>query len=776
MLQVMDSRNANSFRSQYCPLTRTRYFSRAVLAIAVVLVWLSLAGVCVSGQTASELSGQTAFRVRTGFDAPLNADHGWAGGLNETVTIYADQPFRVRFEVETGPQLGGMPFRLQARRNEAEWAYVEAHDFPYPTRELDLDLEEMPVGGTPAGWLVEQGNTAGVVVGQMNEGDKLLRMQAGEQPLIVVHSPSWEVTEFAAEIQLFPGNETGAGFVFAYTDPQNFSQVFLDASSGAIRVSQILNGIESVVAEENASISTGQWVSLEIDLENEEVEINFENDTLEFATEMGTSTPSSKIGFFLPSGGVANFRDIAIEGEAKTPPISIVSSPGFKNGEVTTNLLTASTTPFQPGAGISLSGQTPPWSGGMGHSEFEWALVVRRFADGAIINQEGDRFELRMVAADGLTLNSKENPTLQLTIPPGHLGGTFVETPGRIGPWKASNGDLYFIMEPTETDNLFMMVKSTDMGMTWREVDAANRPETNDLEAVDARQEGDTIYILHQVTESARLHAFRTSDHPTHPDSWAITDELAAEADSMAQAASLVVRSDGSMVAFYVGQTLHYNIRSAEGVWGNQVIIDQDALAAAGPHAVVGTDDTVHLAYYRVDGILWYRRLPADGTLTGARFLASGAGASRAVYGAVLPLVYLPETGIVVVIYRLADGYLWERRIDKSATITEPVKVSDRPVVTDAVDSQQAGADAVLDEQTVRVLFIDEETRSIFSTHDRGGWQPARLEIEDILGSWVRGNLYTSPDGVKVYGFAYDAGSNGGAGMNRYGEMELTEP
>lgn len=766
----MYSRNAIPVRSRYRPLIRTRFFPLVpvVLALAVVPVWLSLASGCGSGQT--------AFRVRTGFDAPLNADHGWAGGLNETATIYADQPFRVRFEVETGPQLGGMPFRLQARRNEAEWAYVEAHDFPYPTREFDLDLEEMPVGRTPAGWSVEQGNTAGVVVGQMNERRKLLRMQAGEQPLIVVHSSGWEVTELTAEIQLFPGNQTGAGFVFAYTDPQNFSRVFLDASSGAIRVSQILNGAESVVAEENASIPTGQWVSLEIDLEDERVEINFENDTLEFATEMGTSTPSSKIGFFLPSGGVANFRDIAIEGEAKTPPISIVSSPGFKNGEVTTNLLTASTTPFQPGAGVALSGQTPPWSGGMGHSEFEWALVVRRFADGAIINQEGDRFELRMVAADGRTLNSKENPTLQLTIPPGHLGGTFVETPGRIGPWKASNGDLYFIMEPTETDNLFMMVKSTDMGMTWREVDAANRPETNDLEAVDARQEGDTIYILHQVTESTRLHAFRTSDHPTHPDTWAITDELAAEADSMAQATSLVVRSDGSMVAFYVGQTLHYNIRSAEGVWGNQVIIDQDALAAAGPHAVVGTDDTVHLAYYRVDGTLWYRRLPADGTLTGAQLLASGAGASRAVYGAVLPLVYLPETGTVVVIYRLADGYLWERRIDKSATITEPVKVSDRPVVTDAVDSQQAGADPVLDEQTVRVLFIDEETRSIFSTHDRGGWQPARLEIEDILGSWVRGNLYTSPDGVKVYGFVYDAGSNGGAGMNRYGELELTEP
>jgi hypothetical protein len=48
--------------------------------------------------------------------------------------------------------------------------------------------------------------------------------------------------------------------------------------------------------------------------------------------------------------------------------------------------------------------------------------------------------------------------------------------------------------------------------------------------------------------------------------------------------------------------------------------------------------------------------------------------------------------------------------------------------------------------------------------------------VGDILGSWVRGNLYTNADGAKVYGFVYDAGSDGGAGMNRYGEIELGRP
>ena len=103
----------------------------------------------------------------------------------------------------------------------------------------------------------------------------------------------------------------------------------------------------------------------------------------------------------------------------------------------------------------------------------------------------------------------------------------------------------------------------------------------------------------------------------------------------------------------------------------------------------------------------------------------------------------------------------------------DPVKITDLKVVTDAVDSQQAGADAVLDSEAVHVLLIEESSRSIFSTHDKGGWQPARIQVNNILGSWVRGNVYTRSAGMRVYGYIYDAGSEGGAGMNRFGELVL---
>jgi hypothetical protein len=364
---------------------------------------------------------------------------------------------------------------------------------------------------------------------------------------------------------------------------------------------------------------------------------------------------------------------------------------------------------------------------------------------------------------------------LRLSIPPAHVGGTFVETPGRIGPWQASNGDLYFIMEPAETDNVFMIIKSTDNGSTWREIDAANRPRTNDLESVDSRLVGDTIHIIHQVTRSSRYHAFRTSDHPTHPDTWATRDELAGSVDAIAQNATMVVRSDGSIVAFYLGEEKnHYSIRSSEGTWSQVRTLDPDLPPNhAGPQAVLGANDTIHLAYYGTDGTIWYRRFLSDGTLTPRQLLATGAGTSRAEYGAVLPLLFIPQKNEVVIIYRLASGNLWERRIVNEAPPTDAVMLTDLKVVTDAVDSQQPGADATLDGETVYVLFIEESSQSIFSTHDNGGWQPAKLQVDNILGSWVRGNVYIRKDGVRVYGYIYDAGSDGGAGMNRFGELVL---
>jgi len=75
----------------------------------------------------------------------------------------------------------------------------------------------------------------------------------------------------------------------------------------------------------------------------------------------------------------------------------------------------------------------------------------------------------------------------------------------------------------------------------------------------------------------------------------------------------------------------------------------------------------------------------------------------------------------------------------------------------------------------VHVVFIDEETRDLLHTSSPvpGKWTPARPVVEGVDAQWVRGRVVRDASGAAVYGLVYDAGSNGGSGMNRYGVIAL---
>lgn len=549
-----------------------------------------------SQQKAVDGLHQTAFRFRTDVQAELNSEQGWAGAPDESMRVYADEPFRLRFELEGNPEVTGtVNFRLQYRRNGGAWTNVEVSDFPYP--------------------------------------------------------------------------------------------------------------------------------------------------------------------------------------ESRSPRVSIDSVHAYLHGTETTDLLAGSGAPFQPGVGINLAAMSPEWTGSGVQGEWEWPLVIRRYADGPVTNEEADTFELRMADSSGNPVSAEVHPMMTLSIPDGHLGGTFVETPGRLGPWEASSGDLYFIMEPTEINNVLMVVKSTDRGDSWREADGANRPAADDLEGFATDLHESTIHMLHQQSEAVWYHSFRTSDHPVNPNTWAVRDELLAKpGEPPVQVASMVARSDGSLVAVYGGpEKIRFKIRSPEGAWSGSTIVDQgDALQLSGPQAVLGENDEVHLAYTSRDGRAWYRTIQPDGTLSPRQHISDRIGTTEADIGSILPLVYQPETNTVAIIYRMTDGTLWERRLN-GGELTDPAQITGRQVVQNAVDSDQAGADAIADGTSVHLLFIEDGSGSIYHTVSRepGEWQPPELLIDGINAQWIRGNRLVQGGAPEVYGFVYDAGSNGGTGMNKYHQISL---
>jgi hypothetical protein len=462
--------------------------------------------------------------------------------------------------------------------------------------------------------------------------------------------------------------------------------------------------------------------------------------------------------------------------ETATPRVSVVSTTAYDDGAATADLLDGSALPFGGGAGVDLAATSgtgvPPGT----HGEWEWPVVVRRYADGPVANEAGDTFAFRLVDGAGRAVSAEAAVTLD--VPPGHLGGTFVETPGRLGPWQAPNGDLYVVMEPTETDNVMMVVKSEDGGAGWREADGAGRPLADDLEGVGTAMRDGTLHVLHQTSDAVWYHAFRTSEYAAAPDTWALTDELVAEpGEPPTQVAALAARPDGSLVAVYgAPDGLRLRVRSPDGAWGPETAVDPGADAvASGPQAEPGPDGVVHLASTDDAGAAWHRLVRPDGSLTPRQRLASDVGTTEYDNGAVLPIAVDPGTGAATVVYRRADGRLYARRVSADGALGEPARVSDRRVVQNAVDSDQTGADAVALDGRAHVLLVEDGTGHLYhaATDAAGAWCPETLVADDLRAQWVRGLPVGRPDGSRVYGYVVDAGSDGGAGKNRYGVVDV---
>jgi len=461
-----------------------------------------------------------------------------------------------------------------------------------------------------------------------------------------------------------------------------------------------------------------------------------------------------------------------------TPVVSVISTDAYAQGEETERLLGAADLAWDDGAGINAVDSTPVWRATQDALEWEWPLVVRRFSDGPTFAEDGDVFELRVVDGQGRALAGQQSAELRLTAAPGHLGGTFIETPTRIGPYQSEAGHLYFFMEPSETDNWFMAVKSTDVGQSWSEVDGNNRPTTGDLEGVASARSGSVIHLIHQISREVFYHAFQMDDEVSAEGRWLVTDESIATPDEPpTQFADLVARSDGSLVTLYGGsQRLFMQSRSAQGVWGAPQEIDSDVPPElSGPVMAIAADDTITVAYTGRDGSGFVRHLRADGSLSARQLFSANLGVTDDENGAIVPLVVLPESGETVLIYREQTGLLFERRFSRDGQLSSPVQVAQIPVITSAIDSEQVGADLVVHDSSLHLLFIDAQSRSIFYTRSReaGNWSAPQVVVEGIQGAWVRGSVLHDAAGNPVYGVVFDAGSSGGSGFNRYFALPL---
>src|SRR5690606_2154642 len=207
---------------------------------------------------------------RSDISAGLNANLGCAGTLNEGVTDITDEPFRIRFEIVGSDGMeDGHRFNSQYRRNDGDWKNVDAEDFPKPDNVLVLDFNTDEVDVTPDDWHVIHGEASGIKVAA-DESGNFLSASSNEEPLLVIqpYETDWEIKELTATFRLAGGNSQGAGIILGYVDPENYYRIFLDVD-GTLRLIRLADGMESVVAEEKATVASGKWLELEVQIEDE---------------------------------------------------------------------------------------------------------------------------------------------------------------------------------------------------------------------------------------------------------------------------------------------------------------------------------------------------------------------------------------------------------------------------------------------------------------------------------------------------------------------------
>jgi len=469
------------------------------------------------------------------------------------------------------------------------------------------------------------------------------------------------------------------------------------------------------------------------------------------------------------------------------PVVWCRESDTYTDLDPTTNLLTGSAESFTAGYGND-DAACPAIS------LHEFVIVIPTLYDGAARNIVGDEFDFRLVEDDGTPFTgSYDNPRITMTHRPGYIGGTGIESPGFIGPVKDGNGNLYWACEPSETDPLVIMLKSTDGGGEWLEMDGAGRPTTEDFESGAVALVDDVLHLVIDNGDNATYHQFNVSSNGTTPDTWVVVDQEIAAYANTDQSGAVQACSDGTVVAFYrktVGnEGIYFKRRSAGGTWGGETELDTTASTEfTAVMTVLGENDLIHIFYKDDTNLLvLHKSLTIGDSLSAAEEVISdasdtGGGQNWAMTNA----VYWDSSGVEKIMILVMDDtneYLYSVVIEDDGTPGTP-KLVDAVVVANnagGMGTRQPNAMLAVDPatNTLYCYYTDLATFDIWKIEnvDDGTWEADPTEMHDeVFCEVIRGNVFTHSAGngsATVVGYIWENDSAGLTGYQEYSEYEL---
>jgi hypothetical protein len=422
-------------------------------------------------------------------------------------------------------------------------------------------------------------------------------------------------------------------------------------------------------------------------------------------------------------------------------------------------------------------------------TEFEYCIMITGFfydPDSAFDQvQTNDTIEFRLVESDGTVFpNTYTNPVITVSETAGFIGATSIEAQGRVMHFDG-NDNLYILCEDNgrSGQSQRLVIKSTDRGDTWRVMDDANRPTNDDWEAGDMQVVGTVGYMGSQLNNDVYHDTFRFSDDGSNPDTWGTTDEaIRTGVTRDDQVASIVRRSDGSMVAFWQEQNTDFRIRYSikNGSWSAPADLDTDSgVGQYHVYAVLGASDKTHIFYGdNTNGYLYHKSLASDDSLGAREQVHDDVGTGGTDEKPILGAIYYDASGterIVVAFRDESDGLVYTSKIDDDGSPSTPVAASDNTIHQSGIGNRMVTGDLVNDGSDLYIVYADVTNQEIYLTKsvDYGSWDTDSKILASVECDVLRAFIYSPSVGGKQLGIHYEDGSNAANGFTRFYEYEI---
>lgn len=312
------------------------------------------------------------------------------------------------------------------------------------------------------------------------------------------------------------------------------------------------------------------------------------------------------------------------------------------------------------------------------------------------------------------------------------------ESHGYCPVFKDTNGNLYTITESLLADNNQpRAMKSTNGGETWTEMDAANRPGTDtggigDLESGWITQESGFLTFTWQRSYVVWVR-FRTSDHPTNPDTWMQnTRNNVAAVTGSPQYASHTAPADQNYHYVFASNgtgSIYVPVTASTGNEGTQNTLDSGGIS---PAAALGPSN-VSYVIYKSGSTLQFRTLSSIGSLSGATRVDTNGTHSEPIPHA-KPIIYTNGGDtIVTCLFLNASAHL------KAVDIVNGTPGAEQTITTTAV---MANPDSTANQSAVITGDVDGTTVHAFWSDSATG---------DLMhSSRAHGGSWSTPAGVSA--------------------------